>query len=244
MKIEKINLINLRNDAHFQFMTEVRDLIQAAEPEAMPFEAQFDEFVARFNIEDEALKKILKSVKTAKIAEADAARDRIFRGMADSVKSAANHYSASVAGSAQILQNLLDGYGNVAQLPVDEETSAIHNMLKDIVEKHSAQVESLSLAGWVDALDRSNAAVSQLTGERYDEAAGESAAPAMRPARMAVDEAYRTLTLCLEAFSIISAPGGTNPYNAIIARLNAVIRHTNSIVAQRKGRASAEEEIN
>ncbi|MDR2882463.1 MAG: DUF6261 family protein [Alistipes sp.] len=115
MKIDGLKLGHLRNDEHFQFMTEVYDAFREADPAALRVEAQFEAFAALYRVEDAVLKKITRSALTAEIHDADAERDRVFRGLADAVRSAANHFSPAVAEAAGRLRIVFDAYGNVAR---------------------------------------------------------------------------------------------------------------------------------
>ena len=75
MKINKITLRNLRNDTHFQFHTEFKDLAQKHNPAAMKIASQYDAYLPLYDKVDLALKKINKSAITEKIQNADKARD-------------------------------------------------------------------------------------------------------------------------------------------------------------------------
>jgi hypothetical protein len=83
MKIVKIDTTRLRNDAHFQFHTEFRDLVAKNGAETLKIKPQYDAYLPLYDRVDEALKKIVKSEFTAKIHEADKARDEIYVGMAE-----------------------------------------------------------------------------------------------------------------------------------------------------------------
>ena len=80
MKTYKIDLRALRNDEHFQFNTEFRDLLTANNPAALKVAPQFEAYLTLYAQEDEALKKITKSAITADIQDADHQRDLTFRG--------------------------------------------------------------------------------------------------------------------------------------------------------------------
>jgi hypothetical protein len=241
MKIDGLKLGHLRNDEHFQFMTEVRDAFREADPAALRVEAQFEAFAALYRVEDAVLKKITKSALTAEIHDADAERDRVFRGMADAARSAANHFSPAVAEAAGRLRIVFDAYGNVAAKSADAETSAIHNLLQELAgEQHAADVELVALVPWIAELDRRNVAFEALVQGRYDEAAGRSDV-SMKEARAAVDEAWGVLALCVEALWVMAPDDVARAAcDALIRRLNAVVAHYDITLARRAGRADAE----
>ena len=119
MKVEKIDLHSLRNDEHFQFNTEFRDMVKVADPEKLKVKPQFDAYLPLYAQEDEALKKIMKSAITADIEAADHVRDLTFRGISDAAKSALRHFKPETQAAARRLQVLFDTYGNVARKPMN-----------------------------------------------------------------------------------------------------------------------------
>jgi hypothetical protein len=127
LKFKKINKLQLRSDAHFQFQTEFKDLLsktsQATEiTQITPLWAKYQEL---YKIEDEGIKKIRKSAITNQIQEADKARDEIFTGMAEQNKSLLKHFETAKRQAAERLQIVFNTYGNVAVKSLNEETSAI-----------------------------------------------------------------------------------------------------------------------
>lgn len=56
----------------------------------------------------------------------------------------------------------------------------------------------------------------------------------LRRVRGEVDEAYRNLTLCVEALSMMETDEAEVACNEFIGKLNVLIGHTNNILAQRR----------
>jgi hypothetical protein len=183
----------------------------------------------------------MKSEHTQRIAEADAVCDGVFRGMADTVKGALNHFSPAIRGAATRLEIVFDTYGNVAKMTHDDETAMIANLNKDLLEKYAADVEALALTGWIAELDRLNSAFKALMMERYDESAGRSSL-VLREVRGEIDDSYRALTRRIDALQEVSGSEPDAPWAAFIAELNAVIERANNNIAVREGiaRAAAE----
>jgi hypothetical protein len=113
MKISSIHLNNMRNDAHFQFHTEFKDLVVQQNPLTLKVKPQFDGYLPLYNRVDDALKKIVKSEFTAKIHEADKARDEIYLGIVETNTAALRHFNPNVRQAAERLKILFDTYGNV-----------------------------------------------------------------------------------------------------------------------------------
>jgi len=232
MKIEKIHLPTLRNDEHFQFNTEFRNLVNEITPAALKIAAQWDSYLPLYDREDEALKKILKSAITEMIQDADQRRDLIFRGLVDANLSALNHFREEAKMAAKRLKVVFDTYGNLARKPLNEETSAIYNLLQELRNNYSADIGDLNLVEWVDELEAANQTFEALVKERYNESAARTEI-ILRQARLEIDAAYRSIIERIDALNLIE---GNTVFNDFVRRWNVVIEKYNNIVAQRQGR--------
>jgi hypothetical protein len=245
MKIENIDLTRTRNDEHFQFMQFVLALVRETGAAALKVEPQNAALAAAHKQEDEALKKIMKSALTAEINEADRERDGVFRGMANAVRSAQDHFKADVRAAAVRLGIVMDTYGNLAQRSHVEETSAVYNLLMELTGKHMTDVELLNLSGWIQELDKCNVAVEKLLAGRADEGA-ERTPLVLKTVRAEVDDAYGLLAAVVDAQALLASLGtdaaASALYAGFIGRLNERIELMNHAVAVRRGMAKAEKE--
>ena len=232
MKIDNLKTGNLRNDAHFQFYTDFRTIVERTGAPQLKIEQQYDAFLSLYADEDTALKKIMKSAITADISDADRYRDEIFSGMADAVKSALKHYDSNVREAAKRLKIVFDTYGNIIRKPLDEETSAVYNILQDLKGKYAADAETAGLNGWIAELSQANETFSTLMLDRYDESAARTSL-VMKQVRQQVDDAYRIISERINASIIIE---GETQYADFVTTLNTVIKRYADILAQRKGK--------
>ena len=235
MKVEQLHVSHLRNDAHFQFFTDFKELVERFDATTLKIQPQFNTFLALYADEDTALKKIMKSALTAEIQEADKYRDGIWRGMLDTNKGALKHFSEPVRQAAGRLKIVFDTYGNVSVKPLDEETSALYNVLEDLKGKYAADAATVGLTAWMTELGKANAAFETLMRARYDEAALKTDL-VLKEVRLKIDEAYRVITERINAAIIIE---GETTYRDFVTTLNTVIKRYSDILAQRKGRAAA-----
>jgi hypothetical protein len=220
MKIEKLRVHHLRNDAHFQFHTEFHDLVVKHCPQKMKIKPQFDAYKSLYEREDEALKKISKSALTDKIHEADKARDEIYLGMADVNKGMCRHFNKDTADAAVRIKIVLDTYGNIAKKPLNEQTSAVYNIVQDLRgDKYASYVTASGLSEWVDELDSRNIALEALMKERFGETAAKSDI-VMTYARKELDEAYRQICEIINVYAMLE---DAREYEEFIRTLNAVI---------------------
>jgi hypothetical protein len=219
MKIQSFKIHNLRNDAHFQFHTEFRDLVAKQGAEALKIKPQFQAYLPLYDRVDEALKKIVKSEFTAKIHEADKARDEIYVGMTEMNAAALKHFSPEIREAAGRLKIVFDTYGNVASKPLNEETSAIYNILQELKGKYADDAATIGILQWVAELENRNKAFENLVKERFDETAARTDI-VLKTARAELDAAYFAIRERLNALIVVE---GEAAYEAFVKTLNAVI---------------------
>jgi len=102
LKIKQIQNRLLRNNEHFQFMTEARDLMreEGISTDRFNLWQEYEQFISAYETEDSVINKIIKSAFTAKIETTNLFRINMFRGMADTNKAALRHYDNDVANDA------------------------------------------------------------------------------------------------------------------------------------------------
>jgi len=232
MIIENVRKLLLRNNEHFQFNTEFRDLVVEHGAESLKVAAHFAIYLSAYNKEDEGLKRIVKSLYTEKIREADKARDEIFSGMAEIAAASLKHYAPDVREAAKKLKILFGTYGNVSAMPLNEQTSAVNNILQDLRGEYSAAAQTVGITGWADELETRNNTFETFVKGRFREAASQNGV-AVKAAREEVDAAYDTIVERINALVIVEGEGA---YAAFIRTLNAVVTKYNAILNGRLGK--------
>ncbi|MGE0079354.1 MAG: DUF6261 family protein [Bacteroidales bacterium] len=232
MKILRINFGRLRNEEHFQFHTEFKSEMERVGAEPLNVVEAFNTYQPLYSKEEEALLLIRKSATTEQLTDADAERDGIFRGIADSVKSWQNHFSPEMRAAAERLKVLLDSYGNVARKPYNEETAAIAKLMLETQNEYASDVNALGLKEWFTELQTKNTAFDTLMKTRYSEEARQTEFR-MKSARIELDTVYRTIVERIEALILIN---GTAGYEEFVRELNVRIEKFNSLLAMRRGR--------
>jgi len=233
MKIKEIDRSRLRNDEHFQFHTEFRDLVVKEGAQKLNVQAQFDAYLPLYNKEDEGIKKVARSALTAKIHEADKARDETYTGMVElNAVTLGYHYSEAVRDAAKTLKVLFNTYGDLTHKPLNEQTSAIHNILQELKGHYLQATQAVRIDDWVNELEARNNAFDALVKERFDESASKSDV-VVKTARANVDNAYNVIVERVSAFALIQ---GVEQYELFIKTLNSVIAKYSAIVNARLGR--------
>jgi len=238
LKILALYFRRMRNDEHFQFFTYFLAIVNAVGAAKLKIQQLIDAFISLLGQEDEALKKIMKSDLTTEINDADVKRDLLFRGMADANRSALNHFKPSVHLAARRMQIVFDTYGNVSIKPVDEETSAVYNLLKELSTNHEADMEAVGLNDWYEELYTVNRRVEQLVLDRNSEADSRTDL-VLRQVRGEVEKSYRAIVRRVEALMEVEGETEGAPYAAFIHELNTLIERYRLHLAQREGRAAA-----
>lgn len=232
MKCKRFRNEELRNEEWFQFYTEFKVLAEQHTPQALHIEALFATFTKLYADADEALETIRKSATTEQLTESDNIRDNLFRGFADAVKSARNHFDPAKKEASRQIQIILDQYGNIARKPYDQETASIYNFVQDINAK-AADVDLLGLADWIAQLDAENKNFEALMRNRYGEAASKSALR-MKEVRLEADRLYRDILDRLDALMLLN---GEEAYAPFVRELSVRVERYSNLLAQRKGRS-------
>jgi hypothetical protein len=232
MRIDSFYRKNLRNDEHFQLNTEFRDLIIKEGAENLKEGEQFAAYQSSYNKEDEGIKRVSKSLFTEKIQEADKARDDIYSGMVEINEGSLKHYNPSVREAAKKLKILFDTYGNLSHKPLNEQTSAVNNILQELKGNYLEATRTVQIDGWANELEARNNAFDVLVKGRADEAAAKTDV-VVKQARVELDGAYDAVVERINAYAVIE---GGEMYERFIKTFNFVIAKYNAIVNARLGR--------
>ena len=238
MEITKIDPARLRNDEHFQFHTEFRDLMLKEDALKFKAAAKFSEsYVPLFDIVDEALKKIKKSEFTAKIKQADRLRDEIWAGMVEMNTTALKHFDPKAREAAVRLKIVFDTYGNIAKKPLNEQTSAVYNVLQELQGKYADDCAAVGITQWTNELKERNNTVDALMKDRFYESAAKSDI-VLREARVKLDEVYRETVKRIHAYALIE---GAADYEQFIKTFNVIIAKYTAQMKRRRGKGGVRE---
>ena len=236
MKINRVDFRSLRNNEHFQCQTEFKALVTEFDAGILKIEQLFEnDYLPAYAALDEAITKILKNSFTDERSDSDRQRDQTFRGTVDTLNAGLNHFDPEVQEAARKLKIVFDTFGNVAQLPLNEETSAIYNLVQEITENHAASAAKLNLTLWLAKLKADNEAYEALVTGGYEEEAAKTELRA-KQTRTQIDKVVRRIIERLEA--LITIEGETN-YAEFVRRLNLQLDRYANTLAQRRGIAAA-----
>ena len=220
-EIYDINIQRMNNGAHFTFVSNI--LARAEADTAVKGKAS--ELVSNFKVavaaEDEALKISQKSLLTDDIAKADNDRDALYAGYKKAVEAFLAMPIADMAQAAKVLAQHIKDYKINTADQLDKETGLLVNFITDLENKYSAQVAKLGLTAFVTNMKEANERVRTLTLQRTNEKMGVSVG-ALKTARTASDNAYRTLVKMVNALALVF---GEKDYAPFIDYVNTEITH-------------------
>ena len=231
--INRFRYDHLRNEAHVELHTNVNTLFVKYSPEELGIAALYPSYKALYDEEVAALDVIRRSELTAEIMEKDHERDRLWRGLADTVKGYLNHFDPDKRHAAEKLEVILEHYGNIAAKSLDEETAAIEDLHRELIKQDNfIYVSALGLGDWLAQLVQVSRNLEALMMSRYDETAKRPDIR-MRSVRRELDKVFRTILDLLEALVRVN---GEDTNKAFLAELNAVMERYKDILAQEAGR--------
>ena len=228
VKIKTIRITSLRNDAHFQFHSDVSRLITEENPDKLGIAPLFATYQPLITREDEALKKIVKSELTKKIKEADKERDKAYSSVSAIIRTTLKHHNPEVVDAAERLKIVIDTYGHINQKSYDEQTSAVYNILQEFKGKYADDIALIRIPELVDELERANVAFDTLIKKRTDEAAQQNP-DTMKDVRVEVDAAYHAIEERINAAVVMEGP---DKYASFVTRMNATIDRYKNLLAR------------
>ncbi|MDR0682946.1 MAG: DUF6261 family protein [Dysgonamonadaceae bacterium] len=220
MKIVKIDLKSLRNEAHYQFFVALIALIVKFPLIAGKLGNLFELLQRLFAKEDEVVDYIRKSDYSAKIAVADERLDNAVIGFGETVRGALYHFRQEVAEAALSLKNLMKTYGNIIRKNYDEELAAVTNLLQELDGAYASKVGLISgLSEWIAEIRAASEEVAALLALRNTEKAAKPQ-ERMVNVRREIDPVYRDVIAKVEAFMLVE---GETEYVPFIRELNELI---------------------
>lgn len=237
-KIEIIALTRLRNNEHFQFMTDVDHLITMSQPAELGIEQLYPTFKTTFTAEDAAMRAEFGSLKSKSIEELDNLRDQTWNAILLRVKAAQLSPFTNEVESAEVIMRIIDRYGDIRAISYNEETTGITNLVTDLLlPANTEHLNKVAIQRWVPELKSQNEQFQTVFNERNVELSGRVSGD-VKAIRVQIDPIYEKLIERINATIVmeVAKPAAIN----FVSQLNEKIKYYKTTLAARSGRTKAE----
>ena len=232
MKIQNLHLPALRNEEHFQFMTDTDGLIDNAGTEALQLVEPYAQFEVLLEQEDVALETIRKSSYTTQITDMDRMRDLLYHGFDLFTRAYLCSANNAKKEAAQRIRIIVDSYGDIRLQGYKQESGSVTNFVTDINTRCGDDLDTLGGREWIDALAEANALFINLMDTRHDDHAAQPDID-LRATRKAIDQVYQTIRERIESSTVLLPDQPI--YVQFATRLNERIDYYRNAIARRKG---------
>jgi hypothetical protein len=234
MKTQAIRTTSFHNEEHFQFFTDINKLFAGA-PEAVKAALgdSLSQFESLHQREDAAIEQMRKNAHTKSLAELDARRDALYKGLCLLVEAYGYSPAEGELQAAARMEALLEHYGDFTRASYNKESATLYNFVQELNDRYSAEVDTLHARTFVQELGSANTLFQETMDMRHDDKAANQVEN-LRALRLEADALYRKMTSIIDASIIIN---GEANFAEFVNRLNERIAYYKNMLAVRKGRA-------
>jgi hypothetical protein len=231
-KILPITFQKMKNGAHNAFMHDVQRLLA---DENMPLQG-FEKLIEAFNLaleaENAAKGVRRKSYMTDDMVKLNAQREEMYAGLFYHYQSSLRHYDAGKREAAKDISHIMKSIAYIHNTSNIDRYAYIFKITANIRKPvHAAAVETLELAGWLDALDALNEA-HRTTANNRDSERSKRGNGNVLVARKATDKAYQDIVKRVNAVMILNGP---EEFDYFVRLLNVHLAHAKKSIAIREG---------
>lgn len=240
-KLENIALLRMRNNEHFQFMTDVDQLIISNQASELAIDSLYPAFKTALAAEDTAMRVELGSMKSKSIEELDKLRDKTWNAISLRVKATLLSPLASEAESAEFVSRIIDLYGDLRAKSYNEESAGLSNLVADLqLPANAEQVNKVGIQRWVTELKNQNDQFQTVFNERNAELANRESGD-VRAVRLQIDPIYLQMAEIINATVVmgIAKPAAIS----FVSQLNEKIKYYKTTMASRTGKVKPEEPL-
>jgi hypothetical protein len=225
MRVFKIYFQYLRNEAHCQYFSIVKDMLAEDTAVAAIVADYLKEFNELFDIEISLVDAMKTSEYTRKIAEIRKRVDRDLVGINNAVDAALHHYDPEMVKAAKSLRLRIKPFtGRAGKKAYEESAGGISILLDDLKESYQQQITTLGLDGWVEELAEAHTTFEQLLSMRNNELAARPKYK-LTVIRKQIEAVYRKMIELIDAHSIANDSESCRQF---VLRLNAEIGYFNN----------------
>lgn len=238
IKIESIDLRNFDNSEHFQYMSGFDKLITTHTDAIMGSEVIYGIFKNTLMAEDLALRLEQGSSVLQTLDRLDRQRDKTWSAIQIRIRATLLSPIEDEVQSAQVIQQILNLYGDVCSHTYSEQSSAIAQLTDDmLLPVIAVHVERIGLLEWVRELKRQNEKFTSVFNDWNSEFAGRESND-VKAARTLIDPVYLQLAERINAS--LALEFASEEVIEFASRLNEKIKYYKTPPAFRVNRSYVE----
>ncbi|MDR2562769.1 MAG: DUF6261 family protein [Prevotellaceae bacterium] len=222
-KILTIKFGNLRNEAHYQYLSIFKNISGEAEVISYYPPANWDNFCGLLVTEKSVIDYARSSSLTKVIADIDKDQARCFVAMNSVINAGIHSSDPLISESARILYNRIHDFGRISSKPYEEEVAAVSILLDELNGEYLPQVEILGLQSWVANLAVTNENF-QTTFMQRNEQKASRPQEKFKDVSHAIESEYKMLTDHVEAALLLEP---IEKLEKFVRLLNSQIKYFN-----------------
>lgn len=231
--IKSIDIKNLRNSEFSQFLSDILDIADQNDPEALKVFDKCTTLRQILILIESLLRVPAGNDITMELEELDRRRDKAFKGIRRIINGYLYSKNEGLKISAALLADHLAIFGaNIPRDNYQSETAKLRSIMDDwdLKPNLAAALTDLGLQPWIGELANANGSFN----EQYLARAAESGTVSngsMKTVRLQATEAYYQLRDCLNAYYKIHE--GADPFGKTVGAINGLIDNYNILLSHR-----------
>jgi hypothetical protein len=225
MKILKIHIERLRNEAHYQFMTLARKLFGTWSIIINIIADLLSELDRLILLEGKLVDMVRASKYTEQLEGIDSKLDRYIVGFNSAIIAAMHHFNQTIVEAARAVEVRMKSFrGSIEKRSYEEEAAAVKILVADLTgPEYQPLIATLGLGEWVTAIAQTQDEFEQLFITRNSELANRPQEQ-LTEVRKQLNIVYRTIIARIEARIVLD---GESQYREFVAELNREVAYFN-----------------
>jgi hypothetical protein len=211
MRIVKIDLLLLRNEAHYCFLTFFQELLLRHQSVLDEIIVDYDKFSVLLVQESQLVDAMRSSGITKELAAADRQIGRIVVGINSCIRAGLHHFDPDIVQAARAIYERMKVFGNIEGKSYEEESAAVVLLIADLKANYSTQMEMLTIDDWIFELSNAEDEFNRLFALRNTQRA-EKPEVKLKDIRKAIDVVYRQMIDHINAMALINPTPDINTF--------------------------------
>lgn len=235
MVIIKININNLRNSEHYQFMDSACSIFDKHKIDSDNLQLSYDELKALCKAEEQALAVEKTNEKVREKNEADAYRDKLHSKLFSYVRSITYDEKDERYNDAVKIMKVIKEEGNPSQLAENAESAMLTTLVNKLMAHHN-EVKAIGAEKIVQVLQDANKQFIALEKECREVSSGMqlTKSPSASVIRKEVDPVYRRIVNAINGYAAL--PAKQEMYLNVVTEMNTLVNRYQDLISARGGK--------